>query len=461
MDIKKITCCASIVVMVSAMSLTGQAADKPKDASAEEHKEKAPIVIEADYLSFGEVTGDLFADGNVILTKNTESILTDHLRGNTTKSQVWIDGKAILKEPGAEFSGVNTQYNYKSRIGDMHKAVGTVDKNYIYGDHLEFLPGKWVAHDGTVTGCPAIVPDYHISAEKVEIWPGEKMIAYNAKFWLGKTMIFSLGKYQTSLTKSETESVFPRVEYSSSQGFKIAQYLEYPLGDKVAIFTDLAYYSKAGLRPTYGLVSRNSNFTMKLSQGKEQNDDNEWIMKEPEFMFKIKPKRFGSVVADFTVTTGKWTEGAISGGREDYKIYFKRDTVNLSSKITLDVGAGWERNDYSYDNSTNTIWSLNATVTAHPNDRLETWVGYYHNKQSGKSPYIYDQIDVERQVSTGFMYKVDKKNGLGIKMDYDLAQGEVKDLDYTWRHNLHCWDADITYRAKRDEWNMKISTGRW
>lgn len=461
MRIKKIMCCASVIMLVSAISVTGQAADKQKDKSNDSNKDKAPIVIEADKLSFSDATGDLFAEGNVVLKKNTETILSDHMHGNTKQTEVWIDGKATLQQPGTEIIGTGTHYNYTSRIGSMQKVIGTVGKGYISGGNMEFSPVKLVAHDGTITGCPAIVPDYHISAEKIEIWPGDKMIAYNAKFWLGNTVIFSLSKYQTSLIKNEGESAFPRIGFSSSNGFTISQYLEYPMADKLAIFGDLKYYSKHGFEPTFGLISRQTNYTLKLSQGKEQNGDNEWIKKEPEFMFKMEPKRFGHVIGDFTATSGKWTEGAITGTRQDYKMYFSHDPIKLGSKITLTVGTGLEKIYYGYNKSTNDIWSVNTTVTAKPNDRLDTWVGYSYHNQSGTSVYEYDKIDTDRELSSGFMYKVDKMNAVGVKMKYDVDLEKVKDVDYTWQRNLHCLEADITYRAKRDEWRFKVSTSKW
>ena len=181
---KKLMFCASVCMLVSAISVTGQTAEKQENKLTEPNKAKVPIVIEADNLSFSDATGDLFADGNVVFTKEQETILTDHMRGNSKQTEVWIDGEATLMQPGAKLVGTGTHYNYTSRLGNMDKAKGKVGNEYISGDTMDFSPTKLVAYNGVMTKCPAIVPDYHVSADKVEIWPGEKMIAYNAKFWL-------------------------------------------------------------------------------------------------------------------------------------------------------------------------------------------------------------------------------------------------------------------------------------
>lgn len=461
MDSKKLMFCASVVMLVSAISLTGQAADKQEDKVKDVKQVKSPIVIEADQLSFSDATGELFADGHVVLTKNIEMITTDHMHGNTKQTEVWMDGKATLEQPGTHLVGTGTHYNYTTRVGNMQKAVGKVGREYLSGNAMEFSPQLLVAHDGTVTRCPAIVPDYHISAEKVEIWPGKKMVAYNAKFWIGKMMIYSMATYETSLVPGEQKSAFPRIGYSSSTGLRIAQNFEYPLANRLVAFADISYYSKNGFVPNYGFMSRQNGYSLKLYQGKEINGDDEWIKREPELMLKADSKRFGKVVQDFTMTSGKWTEGAISGWRQDYKLYFSRDPIQLNDKTTLKVGAGFEKINYGYNNSTNNIWSLDTTVTVKNSERLETWVNYAYNSQTGTSPYAYDRIDTGRELFSGFTYKVDERNYAIVKLDYDIDLDRIKDVDYTWRHNLHCWNADVTYRAKRGQVNVKLSTVEW
>lgn len=461
MHTKKLMFYASVVMLVSAISVTGQAADKQEDKTIDMNQSKSPIVIEADKLSFSDATGHLFADGHVILTKNVEIITTDHMRGNTKQTEVWMDGKATLEQPGTQLVGTGTHYNYTTHVGNMQQVTGKVGKEYIAGNAMEFSPEKMVAYDGTVTRCPAIIPDYHVSAEKVEIWPGKKMVAHNAKFWIGKTMIYSLATYETSLVPGEQKSAFPRIGYKSSKGLYISQYLEYPLANHLVAFSDAAYYSKHGFVSNYGLISRQNAYSLKLYQGKEENGDDEWIKREPEIMLQMNSKRFGKLTGDFTATSGKWIEGSVSGWRQDYKLYFGRDPIQLGSKTTLKVGTGFEKINYGYDNSTNRIWSLNATVTVKPNDRLETWITYAYNNQTGISPYEYDRLDTDKEILTGFTYRMNAKNSATVKMDYYIDSNRIKDVDYTWRHNLHCLDADLTYRAKRDQWNVKVSAVEW
>ncbi len=464
--------CASVLMLVSNASMIGQAADKESNETAKtkadsqqsvetKAENKAPIIIEADNLSFSEETGDVFADGNVVVKQNTDVISTDFMRGNNKTTEVWIDGEATLQQPGTELIGTGTHYNYSTRLGNMHDVKGLVGKEHITSSNLEFYPEKLVTHQSTATKCPAIVPDYHMSADRIEIWPEDKMIAYNAKFWIGKTVIYSMPKYQTSLKKDEAQSAFPRIGYHSGDGLSISQHLEYPIEDRLTAFADLDYYSKHGFKPSYGLISKQKGYSLKLYSSYEENSDDEWIKKEPELLFKLDPIKSGKITGYFTASAGKWKEGDISGWRQDFKMHVNRNPIQLSKAVTLNVGVGYEKVYYGYDKSSNNIWSFNTNLTAKPNDRLETWLGYAYYDQSGTSVYEYDKIDNDRELYTGFMYKIDKMNSFGVKMEYDLDHSRVEDLDYTWRRNLHCWEADITYREKRSQINVKLSTIAW
>lgn len=467
---KKIMLYATVIVLISAISLTGQAAyNKQGDEPVTDNKEKktakvgpkVPIVIEADNLSFNDATGDLFAMGNVSVIQNGEKMLADSMRGNSKQTEFWIDDKANFFQPGTKLTGMETHYNYSQHIGSMQDVKGNVGRQLVVGKSIEMLPGEMVIHNGTATKCPAIVPDYHISADKIEIWPNEKMIAYNAKFWIKDKVIYTRAKYQTSLIPGEEKSAFPEIGYNSSDGISIHQYLEEPISGSLAGFADLAYYSKHGFEPKYGLISRQNNYTLSLYNSSEPNGDNEWITKEPELLLQIKPIQKGKVITTFTASIGKWTQGNISGNRQDYSVYFNREPIKISPNVTWDIGTGWENIYYAYDNSSNRIWSFNTSVTGKVNERLETWVGYSYYNQSGTSVYQYDKIDTARKLSSGFKYNVDSKNALGISVEYDLARNKVNDVDYTWYRNLHCWNADITYREKRQQWNFKVTAIDW
>lgn len=454
-------------VMIGLLALIfvfGTANAAPAKSSNSFANTKAPIVVEADELYFSDSTGDLYAKGNVQIKQNEDKVAANLLKGNTQKNEVWTEGEAVLSRPGMELTTTGMHYNLNDHSGSMQSSEGTIERLHITSKAITTSPSHTTMNDGTVTGCPAEVPDYHISAERVEIWPGDKMIAYNAKFWIKNTVIFSLPKYQSSLREGEGASAaFPKPSYSSDNGIGISQHLEYPFSPHLAAFADLDYYSKVDFKPMYGLISRNSNFTAKLGYGNEENDDHDWIKKEPELSVELNSQRLGAtpLTLDASAAWGQWNEGEIRGTHSGFKMYLSHDPIALGSKAALKIGTGFDRNFYGYNNANNSVLHFDSLLDMNPNSRLNTWIGYSYSSNIGTTPYEFDRIDVSKEGRIGFMYQVDRLNDLGVKVRYDLEHGHTQDIDYTWRRNLHCFEADITYRAKRSEVRVKVDAVKW
>ena len=469
MDNKKVIFCASVFVLISAISLTGQAADQQGDKSTDKTKTESkvvanvPIVVDADHLTYSDATGDLVANGNVSVVQNDNKITTDSMRGNSKQTEFWIDNIADFYQKDTKLTGTGTHYNYTKHVGSMQDAKGIVGRQHVAGTDIDMLPGEAIIHNGMETKCPAKVPDYHISAEKIEIWPGEKMIAYNAKFWIGKIVLFTLPKYQTSLRADAGEQdAFPRVGYHNDDGFYIMQHIEHPISDKIAAFVDVNYYSKAGFKPQYGLTDKERNYSLSVMRGDDRDGDGNWIKKEPEFNFNLNRQRLGDLPVSYTFSAiyGKWADGTKTSWHQDYNLYFSHDTIALSKSLSLGLGTGFERVHESFDGSTRDIIKFDTSLTKQWTPRFTT-TGEYHYTQNNNSLFNYNVPDLAREADIGFTYKIDKKNTIGFRQSYDLNTSRIYDQDYTWYRDLHCWQATITYRAKRNSFNWALSTTRW
>lgn len=421
-----------------------------------------PIVIEADQLSYSEDTGEVLARGNVQITQLGQQLQAEEINGNTKLSDFWVKEQTVFTEPGTRLTGVDTFYNYKMHTGTMQEAFGIVDRERLTGKKIDIYPQSFTVHDGTTTGCPAKIPDYHMSADRIEIWPGDKLIAYNAKFWIKKTVIYTMAKYQKSLKKGEEDSAFPQISYNNKDGLGIRQHLEYPLTDRLALFGDPAYYTKKGFKPAFGAIDRERNYSITLFQGHSRDNNNNWIKKEPEFAFSLYNRQLGDwpVTYYFNAIYGKWTDDVKSSWHQDYTLYFTRDPIILNPDLKLYLGMGYEIVKESYDGSQQDIFRYDATLGKNWTPRLYTWVGYHYTRNQ-VSLFNYNNDTPGRELASGFIYNVDRMNSIGVSQSYDMQNSKIADVDYTWYRNLHCWQATLTYRSKRQEWNWNISLTRW
>lgn len=436
-----------------------------KGQKQKQAKPSGPIVVEADDLRFSDETGDVLALGHVHITQDGTELLADRMDGNTKRTSLWVDGAATYLEPAqqATLTGNGIFYNYQQKTGTMETAHGKVGRDFVSGQAIDMQPEEYIIHNGTTTTCPARIPDYHVSADKIEIYPGDKMILYNAKFWIKNMMIFRLGKYEKKLDQTQnTAPIFPRIGYQSNGGFFVREYLAYPVSDKLTIGADLTYYTEQGFKPAFDATYSQKAYTLKLLDGNFIDSDDHWITKEPELNFSLKPRRIGGSPFSYTINAayGKWSDSAKSSWHQDYNFYVSRDPLKLSDSLKLHLGAGYERIQESYDGSVVNSFRFDATAYKTFSPKFTVWTGYHYTK-SNNSLFAYERADLGRELDTGFSYKIDRLNTISFNQSYDLTNNRVYDQDYTWTRNLHCWEANITYRARRNEVQFKVNTINW
>lgn len=444
----------------SVFAAPASAADAPK-AKAKTGAQ-APIVIEADKLYYSEQTGDYIAQGQVHITRDVDQVFSEKISGNSQKGEVKAEETATLLQPGLSLTGSNIHYNYQSRTGEMDAVNGTIEKIFVGGKTVSIVDGKVTVHDGTVSGCPAEKPHYYVGADRVEIWPGDKLIAYKTRIVIGEMTILSIPKLEKSLKPQDTAtSLMPRITYDSDDGLMIGQYLSYPVGNQVALYTDLRYFTERGFEPQFGMTAQGKGYTVDAFRGSEKNADDEWIKKEQEYRFALKPERIGKspLTLQFSASAGEWTEGAISGWRRGYAAYMSADPIKLSDSLSLKLGTGYENIYYGYNRTYNDIWRFDANLDW-KTKRTDAFLGYSYRHQTIQPEYVvyeYDEIDVPRELRAGFLYQVDTKNKLGMSVIYDMDKSRPDEVKYTWRHNLHCVEAEMSYETKEDRLTLNMT----
>ncbi|MCX7781637.1 MAG: LPS-assembly protein LptD [Negativicutes bacterium] len=460
---------AAAIMTFNAYTAADAAVAVKKD-KLEQKQVQAPLVIEAERLYFSDLSGDMHAEGKVVITQNQDQILADLIRGNSKQTTVWIDGKATLLQPGEKvnITGERLEYNYQTQAGTMQTARGLVDSERVSAQNISVNQNKVVLYNGTMTKCPAEVPDYHISARKVEIWPGEKMIAYDAKVWLKGKIIYSVPKYQRKLNKDQSE--MPQIGYSDKDGFMLKQSLSYPLSPKAAVAADLVYYTKTGFKPVFSLDVDEKMFSWAVTAGHFRDADDDWIKKSPDFSLASKAMRLGDspVSVKFSGSAGKWTglrgSEVQESWHQDYKLYFSRDPLKLNKTSTLYLGTGLQYVAESADDSAKTIRLFDAGISTKWSPKVSTWLGY--NFASDTAHYFnYGGIDYTKQWVYGLTVTPDRLNAVSYTQVYDIDNSRVKDVYYTWNHNLHCWQLTVTFHTdkvgKKDEITWKLHTVKW
>lgn len=427
----------------------------------------APVTFEGDDISYDERSGAVYAKGNVVITQTESRVRADEITGNTKSADVHIEDKAHMlqvNQPRVVLDGYKTDYNYQKKTGTMNNAKGKVEQQYITGKKLDFYPERVVIYNGTTTKCSAKHPDYHTSAEKIEIWPNDRMVMHKVKFWIKNKVIATKNLYEVDISKNAKDKVFPKVGYNNDDGVYVTQSFDYPLRKNVDAYVDVNYYSKHGFKNVYGTGWNNGYNHANLQYGSFEDSDDAWIKKEPTLTYVYGSRKIGSTPFNYDIGAeiGKWTDDTKTSTHKKYYVDLSRDPISFGKSLHLYTSAQYSITRESYDDSRVDGLSYNATFVKEVNDRVALYSGYHYTQNTkANSLFNYGSEDYAKKWESGISYRIDDRNRIVIGENYDMDSKQIRDVDYYWYHDIHCAQMVLRYREKRQSWHVHFEFTPW
>jgi LPS-assembly protein len=423
----------------------------------------APITLEADNLYYNDQSGEFQAQGSVKIHQENKQITADNMNGNAIQGSVKAEGHIRWQDDVQSLQGEKLEYNYKTQLGNIGKTKGNIDGILVSGDQAVLQPKSSVLYNAAITKCPAQIPDYKLTASKIDIYPGEKIVANHASLWIKNTKLLTVPKVVQKLGE-ESSSAFPVIGYNSSDGAFVKQELELPLKNGVSLTGELAYYTKRKFTTQLGLDFDKGDLDVNIAQGKRRNADGEWYKQEPELTIRQKAKEIKGtdLLYSYKLQAGRISEEVtdVAMDRRGAVLSLERKPITLGNNTTLRLGTSYEYNWYESHEDRNI---LRGTIGLEKklSETVAVGLGYTHVHETGSTPFIYDKVDVYNELTSKATWNVDHLWQVGVSTSYDIDNSRFADVDYTIKRNLHCFEASVTYREKRDEWNFKMGVLNW
>ena len=387
----------------------------PVDANA-----PSPIAFEGDDLTYDERTGDFTAKGHVdIMQLEARRFQGDYVEGNTVSGAVSVPDRAHVLQltPGetrVTLDGYRINYNYKTREGTMAEAKGKVGGYYMTGKRFEFYPDKIVVYDGTQTKCSAEKPDYHLSADVAEIYPGDRMVMTNVKFWIKNKVIFTKKRYEVEESKPMQRN-FPTTGYDSDDGFWLEQTYEQDVAPHVTASANLYVTTNKGWRSHYDFGWSNGGASALLTYGVFDDGDDGTIKKMPSFILGYG-HRVGKTPITYNLYSeyGRWYADGIHSNHWKYGLSVTHDTIPFHG-FGLDLAAGYSVTRESYDRSRVQGFNASAYLTKSFNERFAAYIGGVYTKSTKQnSLFDFDQEDYSKILQAGLSYRIDAHNRIAV-----------------------------------------------
>lgn len=458
----------AVGILSTAITMTSAVAAQKK---TEEAQAPLPIVVTSDHMRYHDDTGDIIAEGNVVVTQGVQKLSAAVVEGNSKSGDVRIDGRALYEaldsKQNIAITGGPVVYNWVQRKGVIDEPKGHINNENVRGESIDLLPDRYVVNNGRMTRCHKDDhPHYCMTADRIEIIPNVKMTAYNVKMLFRGTILYSQSKYTSSLKPEDRDkqSAFPRMGYRSENGFYVTQQFNQPLTDRWSVFADASYYSKHGFTPSAGLQYVGDGYDLRIVDGIFRDNDGDKITKEPELQLLLGTHQIGDTPYHYAIwgTYGKWNDDEKSSWHSEEKVYLSRDPIYMDDDkslwLSLGTGVGYMHESYLSDGWATTQYDA---VVYKSWQRWQANTGYHYNREN-RNLFEYEKADLSDYWETGLMYHVNAKDSFGLIMRYDMQDNRVYDMDYKWIRNLDdCFQTEFTYRQKQRKWEYKIHLLAW
>ncbi|MBQ7475978.1 MAG: LPS-assembly protein LptD [Selenomonadaceae bacterium] len=434
-----------------------------------------PVAFEGDDLVYNAATGEFVATGKVdIIQLEGYRFQSEEIRGNVKDQEVRVEDQGHMLQlapnaPRVTLDGYNMVYNYGTKTGTTDYAVGKADEYYISGKRFEFYPDHVVIYEATQTKCGAHVPDYHVSADRMEIWPEQIMRMYGVHFWIKNNIVGTKDYLERKLETSE-RPYFPRIGYSKDQGVYIEDTFEIPLFDNVTGVINAHANTKQGFRSSAELKYNNRELESRLVFGYYYDRDDNWIKKMPALITHYE-RHFDKLpmTYKFDYEIGKWKDNYVSSTHQKFEVGLTHDPIIIDDKYFLFLSTSYTitKDNVSdpEDRGNTTVKGMNYDIklAREFDDRFAAFVGYNYTKNnSANSLFEYENPDsYSSKFVAGISYKLTDKDRFVIGCKYNSEAGTLEDVDYYWYRDLHCSTAVLRWRAKRKKFEVHWQFTPW
>lgn len=412
-----------------------------------------PITLIGDHAVYDSVSGDFHAEGNIKVFQGKQKIVTTAIVGNMKTGDVWLKEGGSLFDTTSETKAEWGHYNFNSKTGELKKLSGKNDKDLFFAPHAVIDPEKMTLDEGGITTrCSAVKHPkcLEIRAKKFEVYPGQKLAAYDVQVFVRGKHIYSRDYWENNLAEKNKERIMPHLGFKDEdKGFYINVSYERPIAKNTMFYADLNNYFKAGFKPMYGIDHDERNFKVSIQDGWDEQDD-DWVKKQRDIRVDYKPHHFSDKLPlsySAYYEHGLWKNE--NTGKEswhtEYGAYLNHDRIYLfngNTSLDLTIGKKW-----TCESEVDTVESTNvyyATVNQKLTPKWNTWVGYYREDFTS-NVFSYNQPDMPVELRNGISYRFDDKNIASIVNRYDLDSKANHETVYRWLHKFCCWQLVLEY----------------
>ncbi|MBU0994546.1 MAG: LPS assembly protein LptD [Proteobacteria bacterium] len=236
-----------LLLAIVILPLRSGAETELKDKSPE-----TPWHINADKIDYNKNTHLYSAEGNVIITKENDQIVSDKIRLNSDTMETVATGNVVISSKGNKLTGSKVSMDLNAKTGTISDGTIFIEANhyYISGKKIEKTgPTTYEGDSVCITACDGDKPDWKISGKDLDVSIGGYGKVKHAILWLKEIPVFYTPFFIFPVKlKRQSGFLSPQFNFSKRKGLQYEQPFFWALNDSSDITVNGHYMEKRGFQ---------------------------------------------------------------------------------------------------------------------------------------------------------------------------------------------------------------------
>lgn len=456
-------------------------------------EKKTPLRFTADYMRYNGKNGDVFAQGNVIISQAMNVCTTELIQGNMKTQHYDIPGHVLWNREGIYLNGTSAVYDGVKAVATIQNVNGRDNDFYYFSAKEANGEGKenhFSMKNGYLTTKSALakVPDYRMEVDTIDVYPHSHYEAKGIKLKVKNTTILTLPSYRGSLKYRHTFSAWsllPRPTFNSTDGIGLYNRFEMPLfGTKdLSVYAENYWFRKSGYKPKVGIYYEPSWGTVSIAVASERNftdaDDVVWVEKKPLIRISGRPISLWDdrlmlyLGGELAKQKEVYGNQVTSGKHWDLYAELRGKPIHLGKYVRFHWNTGYRTDVYKNTDIDRDIDEFHKSIRRNNwyytlafyggYGRFYGWMHYVNRYLTSESPYAYDRYNEKSPMEWGVKVDITPLDALSVSWVTDMADGRTKHQYVTYYRDLHSFFAyakyditmkrtEVTFMAKDFEW---------
>ncbi len=171
-----------------------------KEPAGEAKAASESVEINGDSVEFMMKGNKMIATGNVVIIKGDTKLTCDRVEFSKETSIASAQGHVRLSSPQTSITGESMTFDFAHMTGEFMGARIASAPFYGYSKSMAKVEENHIEmRDGYLTTCDHDKPHFRFASRKLDVYPGEKMVARNMKLLVGPVPLMYIPRFTQRL----------------------------------------------------------------------------------------------------------------------------------------------------------------------------------------------------------------------------------------------------------------------